>query len=187
MKKILILLMGLGLILTAPLVSYAALSFSNTVDFYGSGTNDGRTYYKLNDGNTGNFVYTYSHDVTFSPFVARITSAEIILSHKKNSDTPGEVWLISGGTDTYIGQLNWSENSWVDQSFSVPEPLFGVISGGSWSLEVRLTEETTGTDKIWLDKSVLSGEYIPVPIPSAMLLLGSGLVGLVVIRRRIKK
>ena len=182
MKKILILLMGLGLILTAPLVSYAAL-FSDTVDFYGSGTDSGRTYLELK-GNTTNFVYRYSQDVTFFPPAAQINSAEIILSHRKNSDTPGEVWLIYAGTYTRLGQLNWSQNSWLDQSFTLPGFLYSVISGGSWSLEVKLTEITTGTDKIWLDRSVLSGEYLPVPIPSAMLLLGSGLIGLVGVGRK---
>ena len=72
----------------------------------------------------------------------------------------------------------------MDQAFVLPTSLYSAINGGSWSMELVLSENTTGTDKLQIDQSVLSGTYVPTPIPAAAWFLGSGLLGLVEIRRR---
>jgi hypothetical protein len=110
------------------------------------------------------------------------------LSHHNNSNNSGEVWFLEGANKTRIGTLADSKgNGWVDQVFLLPESLYSAIYGGSWSLQLVLKETTTGTDKLWVDQSVLSGTYVATPIPAAAWLLGSGLLGLVGVRRKTSK
>jgi hypothetical protein len=63
-------------------------------------------------------------------------------------------------------------------------------SSPEWSLTVKLYDTTPGNDKLKLDYSRLEGEYeniTAVPVPSAFLLLSSGLAGIGFLRRRFKK
>ncbi len=167
--------------------AHAALSFVDSHNFSGSGTDGGRDYFKLS-GSGSPFVFTYNHNVTFIHPAASITYAQVVLSHNGNSNNSGEVWILEGVNKTRIGNLDRSTmgNSWVEQAFVIPAPLYSTISGGSWSLQLVLNENTSGTDELKIDQSVLSGTYIPTPIPAAAWLLGSGLLGLVVIRKKQK-
>jgi hypothetical protein len=167
-----------------------AALFSDTHNFSGSGTLDGRDYIEIASGNANPYVFSYTHNVTFIPPAASITSAQIVLSHNGNSNSGnGELWFLAGTNQTMIGQLDRSTqgNNWVDQVFVLPTSLYSAINGGSWSLQLVLTETTPGNDKLQIDQSVLSGTYVPTPIPAAAWLLGSGLMGLVGIRRRTGK
>ena len=72
----------------------------------------------------------------------------------------------------------------------------GEVSGALWTLALRLAETTSQDDVIWIDQSVLSGEYTPVttggenggtssvPEPTTMILLGTGIVGLAGFRKK---
>jgi hypothetical protein len=123
--------------------------------------------------------------VNFVPPAAAITSAEIKLTHHNNSNNNGEVWFLYGSTSELLGTLEDSTGTgWLTQSFVIPSNLYSAAKGGSWTLQLKLKENTSGTDKLWIDKSELTGEYTAAPLPAAAWLLGSGLVGLIGIRRR---
>ena len=180
----------------------ASLSFNDEINW----KNDGSTYVDgenitFRDGielsgkdggdyddivGDGKFTFTYLHEITFHPYAASIESATVTLSHLGNSNNNGEVWLFYGDTSTLIGTLSNSTNAndWKDQDFTVSNELLTGISGESWSLMLKLEENTSGTDKLTIDKSVLHGSYSPVPIPGAIWLLTSSLLCVAGLRKR---
>jgi len=171
-------------ILLISTVSANAALFTDTVNFSGTGTYFGEDYLEL-QGTGSEYSLNYSHLVTFSPPAAVITSAEVTLTHHNNSDTPGELWFLYGSTSYSLGELARSTgDGWITQIFTIPSTLYSAVQGGQWSLQLTLKEITPGTDKMWIDKSVLSGAYTSVPIPATVLLFGSSLAGLSFIRRR---
>ena len=176
----------LGLLLFGAVNANAAL-FANSVNFSGTGTFMGEDYLEL-PGTGPEYTFDYSHQVTFSPPAATITSAEIALTHRNNSDNPGELWFLCGDSCFPLGELTRSTGEgWVTEAFAIPSSLYSTVQGGEWTLQLTLKETTTGTDKLWIDKSMLSGTYAPVPIPGAAWLLGSGLMGIAGVRRRFCK
>lgn len=163
-----------------------AVYFTDTVDFYLTGTDDGRTYEEIGIVSSF-FEFPYTHVIDFDPAALSITSATLTLTHKGNSANSGEAWLIYGGGNFLLGEL-MNSSIWLDQEFVLPANLLSTISGDTWTLAIKLNETTTGMDKLWIDKSVVNGDYAPVAIPSALLLFGSGLLGLVGIdRKRLRK
>jgi len=184
-KQVTFLILGFLILLAAPRMTLA-LSFSDIIDFAASGTqtvgSDTRTVTTVNDDSP--FIYT--HSVTFSPPALSIASATVALTHTHVS-VNGELWTVAGGTSTFLGTLSESNGAWVTDTFTIPTALYPSFIAGSWSLAVKLTESTSGNDTFDFDKSVLSGTYITgsdtvaatnVPEPSAMFLLGFGLIGL---------
>ena len=193
MKRTILLtrLIGVGLFIFGAGYSHATLSFSDAHNFSGSGWDGVRDYYELSGkGENGKtFEYSYEHNVNVIPPAASITSAQVILSHRGNSNNSGEVWFLEGGYKTQIGTLvnSTTGNNWVDQVFVLPAPLYSAINGGSWSLQLVLKENASGTDNLQIDQSVLSGTYVATPIPAAAWLLGSGLGMIGAVRRRMSK
>jgi len=152
--SILILILGTG-----PAAS--ALTITDTVDWNNSGI-VGRTANVLL-GWPGLYIFSYTHDVIFSPPTQTIDSATLTLSHLGNFFNQTEVWLIFAvGGPTFLGFLSNSAGRWVDQSFVLPPSLYDKISGASWSISFALLEPTNGLDLLGIDKSVLSVEYTPV-------------------------
>ena len=186
-KQVALLILSFLILLAAPRMTLAvSIPFSDIIDFAASGTqtvgSDTRTVTTVNDDSP--FVYT--HSLTFSPPALSIASATLALTHTHVS-VNGELWTVAGGTSTFLGTLSESNGAWVTDTFNVPASLYPSFIAGSWSLAVKLTESTSGNDTFDLDKSVLSGTYVTgsdtvaatnVPEPSAMFLLGFGLIGL---------
>jgi hypothetical protein len=193
LKRIVLTMMILGLVAGVWGTCYAT-SFTDIVDFSGSGTDGTRTYLELSGSGSPEFTYEYSHDIYFDPPAQSLNSATLTLSHRGNNANEGEAWLISDTGSVFLGDLANSthEDTWVDQVFYLSN-LLGSISGDTWTLELILHENTTGTDKLWIDKSVLTGDYTassssaPVPEPASMLLFGSGLLAYAGLRKRFKK
>lgn len=138
------------------------------------------------------YPFDYAHDVAFNPPAAHVNSAILTLSHWGNYSGPlnPELWIITTSSEEKLGQLNVSgwEHGWVDQPFQLPLSIYESISGESWSLGIMLEEGTGGCfdwDGLMLDKSVLTGDYT-VPIPASLMLLGSGLVCVVALRRKFR-
>lgn len=136
-------------------------TFSDEYNFSGSEkSEDDRDYLEIGY-NSRPFNFIFYHNVTFNPAADEIESAQIVLTHQGNSANPGEAWILYGNSATKIGDLinSTTANQWVDQVFPLPSSLYSAVTGGTWALALQLTEDTTGTDNILLDKSVLSGFY----------------------------
>lgn len=204
MKKM-ILLAIMGMVLFGGSQKVLATSFSSTIDWDspkpGAGT---YPYLEIEDSFSYQFILTGLNSSDYD-----LLDAKLELMHHGNSNTPGEVWFSygeNGITDILIGQLsgssgsNWVSDTWQFTWQSSPEILNLMESNDPWRIIVNLVENTTGTDKLKIDYSTLSGNYNgitqpepptpptqPVPEPSTLFLFGAGLVGVGLLRKRFKR
>jgi hypothetical protein len=177
-------------LLLAPLTSAYADTFANTVDFADT-TSGGVTFSEVKQGSG-----SYSHDLGYLNALA-ITDATLTIRANNTGNVNSnkwELWAVTGDDHTLIGSFGDKLNQWVDYAFTsykdannAVHSLADLFAGGDATLEVRLTDTSNlGTGSLLIDSSILSGTYTPrpVPIPATVLLMGSGLAGLGLFRRR---
>uniref|UniRef100_I2PZZ4 PEP-CTERM putative exosortase interaction domain-containing protein n=1 Tax=Desulfovibrio sp. U5L TaxID=596152 RepID=I2PZZ4_9BACT len=193
MKRfILSICLALSIIALGSISSHAIVipgDYSDTVDFYSSGTYDGHTYQTIYDYPD----FSYTHTVDFAHPAVDVTSAFLTLTYADVSHS-GEVWVVqAGNSKTYLGTLD-STYGWDTETFTIPYALYSSIAGSTWNLLITFDETTSGSDSFKLDKSVLAGCYTydpcdpgTVPEPATMLLLGTGMIGLLGSRKRFMK
>ena len=141
MKKT-VLFLYLGVFLFATGIANAAF-FNDTIDWNSEEIKE-RDGLELN-GQGDPYQFNYSHDVTFIPPAAEITSASLTLSHYNNSGSDtGELWLLFDGSMTQLGQLVDGYRSFC-QAFEdqiVKLPLFSQFHGRLNTIS-RITSSTS--------------------------------------------
>lgn len=147
---------------------------------FGPGGDD---YWVLDDKNKPRF----SDFFDLSKFTS-LESINVDVKHKDNRGTLlGENWKMEADNHGYqVGWLSSSKNGWKTDSFSINASYFDTIlkNGG---IGFHFSEETWFNDKMKLDSisMTVTGETASTPVPSALYLLGSGIIGLACIKRRI--
>ena len=115
----------------------------------------------------------WTHHFEFDPLAQEVT---LTVSLRDDSEDP--FW------QTFEFALGWAE----DWTFDL-----GEVDTGDYSYSVTASYLEDGAFTVtlasllgdfYIDQSVLSGTYTPVPVPSAILLLASGLAGLFGFSRR---
>ncbi|SLM30647.1 exported hypothetical protein [Desulfamplus magnetovallimortis] len=151
---------------------------------------DGSDYWTLDDSNSTRF----SDFFDLSQF-SSLDSVLISVRHIENNRTlllPGyyqERWSMEADNHTIqFGDLSNSKDSWQTDYFYVDDSYFNTIleKGG---IGFHFSESTWFNDIMKLDNITLTieGTSSPVPVPAALWLFGSGLLGMVSIRKKLKK
>ena len=170
----------------------SASSFSLTVDFdeYTWPGWPGRDFNILLD----NVPYDYSFQFDSNPVGETISEGSLSLTHWGNwtGFSGTEAWELTTGTGLFIGELTtsgWSAG-WVTDEWALnSDVLSEILSGNPWSLNVEVNETTGFIDMLLIDVSTLSGKTSgsAAPIPGAVWLFGSCLVGIEALRRKLGK
>ena len=145
-------------------------------------------------------VDAYSFGFNLSPVQAIATTlggVTLSLTHKGNSNNPGELWLATSGAGRSIGMLSASTagNNFVTNSWTLAAEILSEITGQNpWTLTILLYDNTTGTDKIVLKEAGLNVDFTAapaetetqasaVPEPATAFLLLSG-IAITLLRKR---
>jgi hypothetical protein len=197
MKKKLLAGLVTGLLMVGIAGAGNATPFSDLRDFdeiAGVGDFAGITYNEIEN----NYKYTHTLLGLTSPAYI-LQDATLSLRHNGNSNNSGELWFSSADavSDILIGQLTGSgtAHDWTIDTWTLSAEILDLMDDGDpWALTVNLYDTTSGLDRLKIDYSILAGNYVasedpnpaPVPEPTTLLMMGTGLAGLVCARKKKK-
>lgn len=209
MKKFVLSLCALVLVAAGSEAANADFSYSSVYD-YGNGA--GKRQPLSGSGSFGaDYVNISKSDnqAFYDQFnlggVGNLTSATLSITHNGNFDFVGfpggfgEQWQAVGNNGKLIGTLSNSFydyrtgsliTSWVTDTFVLgPDILDAINKSNPKYLGISFIEGSPGQntfklDSIALNTNVSSGPSSPVPLPPAILLFASGMVGLFGFRRK---
>lgn len=188
-KKSILLVMALAMVFGA--VSFAQAGWvTNVIDSPSPPFNEYRWY---------NQDFSWEHDGICCKHTTYVSQANLTIHAYDVDSASGEVDLIWAldryaginpdntpipGTNTWIqlGQLVGSSDNWSDTNFALPANLLDDVKYG---LLVKIDIDSTNSSAIWavtVGKSTIEANC--VPLPGSLLLLGSGLAGLLGLRQR---
>ena len=154
----------------------------------------------VNNELTGSGTFSWSHDVTddFSLPPDTLISANLTITSRRAADGDDLLYLVDFDPSLFLGSLDATGNSPVITSFDLEG--LGVFSadwlaGQTLDLSLSYAQGNGPSNTLTMVSSVFTLEYdnnnnashaaaIPTPEPSTVVLLGSGLVGLLYMGRR---
>ncbi|RNC65608.1 MAG: VPLPA-CTERM sorting domain-containing protein [Desulfuromonadales bacterium] len=193
-------LLVIAIVMFAASSAFAALSYDVTIDTSFLNNTNGYLYFQYGGLNAVDSTATL-HAFTGGTLAAANSTA-VVDGTAVSGTLPGTVvFANTNGTNDYNHGITFGSNLKFSLAFAAPA--FGGTSGGSSTFSLGLFQDETGQTSLLngtlftIDLNndgtaaaqVLSNEatVTPTPIPAAAWLLGSGLMGLVGIRRRKEK
>lgn len=202
MKKFVLCLCALFLVVAGSEAAYADLSYSSVYD-YGNGAG---MHQPLSGGGSGGADYVTiiksGSPAFYDQFnlggVGNVKAATLSITHNGNFDIVlptgyGEQWKAVGNNGVMLGTLSnsfydWNTgmliNSWVTDTIKLgPDALDAINKSNPKYLGISFVDGTLGQNTFKLNSVALSATTSPVPLPPAILLFSSGIIGLAGFRR----